>query len=107
ADEGAVLDTGDVARVRRRPIGPGALGPVELDERARLDELLAQQLVLVLGAVEPVHRVRLAEGDHLLHPTQQLLVPGGGSVQCHGHDTDSLRGNGPNSLPATPRAGRT
>src|SRR6266566_1570700 len=107
AHEGPVLDAGDVARIRCRPVRPGALGRIELDERARLDQLLAQQLVLLVRAFEPVDGVRLAESDHLVHPPEELLVASGWGVQRDGHNADSLRGNGSNSLPATAEAGRT
>ena len=42
ADEGAVLDPGDVARVGVGPVGAGALGRVELGEGAGVDQLLAR-----------------------------------------------------------------
>ena len=58
---------------------PGACGGVELDEGARVDELLAEQLVLLVGAVEPVDGVGLAQRSAISsHPAQQ---PGCGSVE--------------------------
>jgi hypothetical protein len=46
----------------------------ELGEGARLDELLAQELVLVVGAVEPVDVGGLAELHHVLHPGEEAGV---------------------------------
>ena len=107
AHEGPVLDAGDVARVGCRPVRAGALGRIELDERARLDQLLAQQLVLLVCPFEPVDGIRLAEGDHLVHPPQEPLIPSGWGVQRDGHNADSLRGNGSNRLPAAAQTGLT
>ena len=49
ADEGAVLDAGDVARVRAGEVGVRALGVGELLEGSGVDQLLAEAVVL-LGA---------------------------------------------------------
>ena len=59
ADEGAVLDPGDVGRIGRGPVAAGPLLGVELDEGAGVDELAAERLELGVGAVEPVDGVRL------------------------------------------------
>ena len=83
ADEGAVLDPGDVARVGVRPVRAGPLRRVELGEGAGVDQLLAQELVLRVGAVEPVDGVRLAELDHLVDPREQSGVTGGGLHERH------------------------
>ena len=48
ADEGAVLDAGDVARVGAGEEGVGAQLRVEPDERAGVDQGLAEPVVLVL-----------------------------------------------------------
>ncbi len=74
ADVGAVLDPGDVAGMAA---GQEAVGPnlgIQADERAALDHLLAQRVVLFLRAVAPVDVVRLAERRHLFDPGDQLLV---------------------------------
>ena len=83
ADEGAVLDPGDVARVGVGPVGARPLARVELGEGAGVDQLLAQELVLLVGPVEPVDRVRLAELDDLVDPREQSGVPGGGLHERH------------------------
>ena len=80
ADEGAVLDPGDVAGVGMGPIGAGTLVRVEGDERARFDQLLAEQLVLGVGPVEPVDVIGLAEPNHLVDPLEESGVTGGGGL---------------------------
>ena len=76
ADEGPVLDPGDVAGVRPRQIGVRALRVGELLERSRLDQLLAEPVVLLSRPVAPVDRVRLGELGDLLDPGDQLRVVG-------------------------------
>ena len=83
ADEGAVLHPGDVARVGVGPVRAGALGRVELGEGAGVDQLLAEERVLLVGPVEPVDVVRLAELDHLVDPREQSSVTGGGLHERH------------------------
>ena len=83
ADEGAVLDPGDVARVGVGPVGTGPLRRVELGEGAGVDQLLAEERVLLVGPVEPVDVVRLAELDHLVDPREQSGVSGGGLHERH------------------------
>ena len=56
ADERAVLDARDVARVAARQVGVRPLGLRELLERPRLHELGAQRVVLLRRAVAPVDR---------------------------------------------------
>ena len=68
ADEGPVLDPGDVAgvgagQVRVRPLRVG-----ELLEGAAVDQLLAEAVVLLRGAVAPVDRVRLGQLGELARP---------------------------------------
>ncbi len=53
-DEGAVLDPGHVGGVRQRQVAVGALGVVQALERAAVDQLLAQAVVLLCAAVAPV-----------------------------------------------------
>ena len=60
ADERAVLDAGDVGRIGVGPVAVRALGLVELGERAGVDELSAQAVVLLGGTVAPVARGRAA-----------------------------------------------
>ena len=68
ADEGAVLDAGDVARVRQRQVGVGALGLREPLEGPGVDELLREAVVLLRRAVAPVDRVGLRELRDLARP---------------------------------------
>ena len=74
ADEGAVLDAGDVARAAARQEAARPQRRVELDEGAGGDELLAQAVVLGDAAVAPVDVARLGEGGHLGDPVDQLGV---------------------------------
>ncbi len=77
ADEGAVFDAGYV--VGRRA-GVEAAGPeflVEFGEGAGGDELIAEVVVLGLGAVDPVDGVGLAQVGHLFDPADEMLVCGG------------------------------
>jgi hypothetical protein len=74
ADEGAVLDPGDVARVRGGIVGVGALLLVEPGERALVDKEFAQALVLGFRAVAPLDSIRLGELCDLLHPGEQPFV---------------------------------
>ena len=85
ADERAVLDARDVARVAARQVRVRPLGVRELLERPRLHELGAQRVVLLRRAVAPVDRRRLRELRHLLDPGEELLVfRGDGGFDGHG-----------------------
>ena len=53
ADEGAVLDAGDVARVGARQVGVGALGLVEALEGPRVDQVLGEASY---SSAEPSHQ---------------------------------------------------
>ena len=57
ADEGAVLDPGDVSGVGERQVGVGALGVVETLEGAGVDQGLSEGVVLLSRAVAPVDGV--------------------------------------------------
>ena len=65
----------------------------------------AEELALLLGAVEPVDRLGLAQGGHLFHPAQELRVAGRGSVQDGGHCDGLLPRRG--SLPVADSSRRT
>mmetsp|Transcript_878 Transcript_878/g.2015 ORF Transcript_878/g.2015 Transcript_878/m.2015 type:complete len:634 (+) Transcript_878:965-2866(+) len=71
ADEGAVLDPGDVARVRVGEVAAGAQRRVEFLEGTGRDQLVAEALVLVGAAVTPVDVGGLGEGGNLGHPGNQ------------------------------------
>ena len=83
ADERAVLDAGDVARVGERQVAVRTDGVVQTLERACLHEYLTESVVLLAGAVTPVDRVGLGEGGHLLDPADKLLVVRGDSCGAH------------------------
>ena len=93
ADEGAVFDARDVVG---RGAGVEAAGPhllVELEEGAGLDQLVAEQLVLCLRAVDPVDGRGLGELGHLFDPADEMLVGGrgsGGGLGRHGSEIFSL-----------------
>ena len=72
ADERAVLDPRDVARIGARQVRVRPLGVRELLERSRLYELSAQRVVLLRGAVAPVDRRRLRQLGDLLDPGEEL-----------------------------------
>jgi hypothetical protein len=76
ADEGAVLDPGDVVGIRAGEIGVGALRVRELLEGAGLDHLLTKGVVLLRGAVAPVDRVGLGQLCDLVDPGNELAVLG-------------------------------
>ena len=69
ADERAVLDAGDVAGVGVGPVAVRPLGLVERRERAAGDELGAQPVVLLGGAVAPVDVVGLQDALPSGRPT--------------------------------------
>ena len=74
ADEGAVLDARDVAGVRARQVGVRPLGVGERLERALLDQLPAEGVVLLRRPVAPVDRARLRQRRDLLDPGLQPRV---------------------------------
>ncbi len=82
ADEGAVLDAGDVARVRPGQVAVRTQLGVELLEGAGGHELGAQAVVFGLGAVTPVDLGGLGQGGDLGHPGHETRVLDvGGDVQ--------------------------
>ena len=83
ADEGAVLDAGDIVRVGAVEIAAGELVLVELDEDALLDGLLPQRLELFLLTGDPDDLVRLRHGGHFLHPLENGLVFREGACRVH------------------------
>ena len=113
ADERAVLDARDVPGIRQRQIGVRPLGVGELLEGARLDERLAEPVVLLGRAVAPVDVVRFGERGDLSYPGKQALVGrGGGSGRVHrlkqlldrGHDrrADTILDRSARSRPSGP-----
>ena len=89
ADEGAVLDSGDVARAGAGEEGVRANLGVEPDERAGIDHQLSQARPLILGSIAPHDAIRLREPRHLIHPLEQLLIAGWGILQTGDAHVDS------------------
>ena len=79
-DEGARFDARHVRRVGQREVGVRLLLVVEPLEGARLDQLLAQPRVLLLGAVGEHHPVRLRQLGDLVRPRR--AAPCAWSVRC-------------------------
>ena len=77
ADERAVLDAGDVSRIGVRPVAVRPLGLVERGERAGVDELLAQPVVLLGRSVAPRDAVGLQDRCPLVDPTLEAFVARG------------------------------
>ena len=75
ADEGAVLDAGDVAWGRRRRGSCSACSlRVQAGEGAGLDQLGGQLVPLLVRAVDPVDRGRGGQGSDLVDPGLQACV---------------------------------
>ena len=74
ADEGALLDPGDVGGVRAGPVAARALGVRELGERPPVHEQPAQPVVLVGRAVAPLDPVGLGERSDSVDPVEELAV---------------------------------
>jgi hypothetical protein len=74
ADEGAVLDAGDIARAAAREVAARAQHRVEPDEGSGGDELLGEPLVLGSAAVAPIDVARLRQGRHFGDPLDQFRV---------------------------------
>ncbi|CAB4936438.1 unannotated protein [freshwater metagenome] len=92
ADEGAVLDAGDVARAGAGQEGVRTDLGVELDEGASGDHLLRQARPLILGPIAPHDAIGLGQFGHLLDPFEQLLIAGGGILQTRNAHVDSKDG---------------
>ena len=93
ADEGPVLDARDIARIGARQIRVRPQLVVEPGEGARGDELAAQQLVLLVGAVAPVHALGLEQDSPVLDPRTQPGVVG--RCGCCGHEVDARHAHPP------------
>ncbi len=76
ADEGAVLDARDIARVGQRQVRVGLLRVGEALERAGVDELLAEPVVLLSRPVAPVDAVRLGQCCDVFDPGAELCMAG-------------------------------
>ncbi len=78
-DEGAVLHARHIGGHGARVEAAGPLLVVEREEGAGLHQLVAQHLVLVLRAGDPVDVRRLGEFGHLFDPANEVSVGGRGS----------------------------
>ena len=88
ADEGQVLDTGNVRGTRTVQVTSGKALGIELQEVARGDHLASEFAVLALGAIAPVNLVRAGMRGDLEHPVPQVFgcVNGSGrAVGCGCH----------------------
>src|SRR6185437_1521602 len=74
ADEGAVLDTGDVGRIGEGDIGIGTLRVGKTLEGALVDQQLTQTVILSFGAVAPIDRIRLGQSGDIFDPGLQALM---------------------------------
>src|SRR5664279_5306080 len=85
ADERAVLDARDVARVGARPVGVRPLPVVEAREGARGDETRTERVVLLVRAVAPLDALGLEHPGPLLDPRAERRVRGrcGRRIRVH------------------------
>jgi hypothetical protein len=70
ADEGAVFDARHIGRMGAGQIGIGALGLVQLGERASGHHFVTQLLVFRVRAVAPLNTVGLGQGSDFIYPLQ-------------------------------------
>ena len=70
ADKGAVLHTRNVEGIGAMQYAAGQLFLIEQVQLARGKRLSAQNVGLLVAAVEPENLVRLAQGDGFVHPRQ-------------------------------------
>ena len=86
ADEGTVLDAGDVARVGDRVEAVRLLVRVQPGEGAAVDQPRRQKVPLLVGTVDPVDRVRGGESRDFVDPGRQACVTRAGCVlRLRGH----------------------
>ena len=83
ADEGPILDSGDIARVAPGQEAAWAGRLVEADEGSGLDHRIAQRVVLLVGSITPMHAVGLAQVFDLCDPREERSMGGGRSNGCH------------------------
>ena len=97
ADEGPVLDPGDVVGVGEGQVGVRPLGVGEPLEGAAVDQLLAERVVLLGGAVAPVDR-RRARSARRSRSTQAISFCVLVVSACGGLAVVSLKGSGSTPL---------
>ena len=74
ADEGPVLNAGNVGWVGSGQETVRFELRVQADERARVDEELGQPIVLSLRSVTPVDGVRFRQGRNVVHPANHRML---------------------------------
>src|SRR5204862_362344 len=74
ADEGSILDPGDVAGIRAGVVTTWPEILVQLDKRPTFNHLGAEDVVFFFRAVHPMNAVRRSEFGHLFHPAEKMLV---------------------------------
>src|SRR5699024_8255078 len=74
ADEGSILDTGNVVDRGSVIVAARELFLVELDHFAGLAGFLSEGLELLLGAVDPNDLIRVDERFHFVNPREDCLV---------------------------------
>ncbi len=92
ADDGQVLDAGDVVLVRVVVVAARPLLLVERDEDLVDDGLGDELLALQLRTVEPEDLVRRGELGHLLHPCEEVGVLRGRDGRGHARDSLGMEG---------------
>ena len=74
ADEGAILNTGNVVRVRAVQVAAGELFLVELYKLARAHRLVAKLFKLLFRAVYPDYALGLTKCGHFLDPLCNVYI---------------------------------
>ncbi len=74
ADERAVFHSRNVIGSGASEKAPRPQLLIQLRKRARLDQLIAEKVILRLRAVDPVDAIRLRKIGHLFHPADQVFI---------------------------------
>ncbi len=74
ADEGAILDPGDIAGIGKGEVAVGTFGGIEPLQGSRGHHLIQQGLVFGKRAVAPVNSIGAGEGRDFRYPFPQSLI---------------------------------
>ena len=74
ADEGSVLNTGNIIRSCSVIVAARELFLIQLDHFAGLNRFLAELFELLFGAVDPNNLIRIDKSFHLVDPSKNCLV---------------------------------
>ena len=74
ADEGSVLNTGNIIRSCSVIVAARELFLIQLDHFAGLNCFLAELFELLFGAVDPNNLIRIDKSFHLVDPSKNCLV---------------------------------